>query len=105
MAQQKDLLAEAAKYAAKEAVKKVLISAGSAVAPYIGAGCLIVLAVFLLVALAGAIFIIIAYYTCQEYSTAIKGASLISGFLPESMTPSSVQALSMFEPFCDIFKQ
>lgn len=103
MADRKDLLAEAAKTAVKQAAKKALVSAAGAVAPYIAIGCLIVLGIVVAIILICVIFVALIYATCNYAPYTIKFASMVSGVIPESMT--TAKALSVLGPICDIFNK
>lgn len=94
---------EAAKVAIKQAAQKALISAGTAILPYVGIGCAIVFLIFLAIMLLAIVFMVMTYSICTYAPTTIKFASWVSGILPESMT--TAKALSILGPICDIFKQ
>lgn len=100
----KDVAVEAAKMYARQAAKKALLSAGAAIAPYVGIGCLIVLGLFLFVILVCLLFVMILYATCNYAPTIIKVASWLAGIIPNSMSDTA-QTLSILGPICDIFKQ
>jgi len=103
MSQQKDLAVEAAKMAIKQAAQKALISAASAIAPYVGIGCLIVLGFFLIIIVGCIIFVVLLYTMCNYAPTTIKFASWVSGILPGDLT--TAKALSILGPICDTFKR
>lgn len=102
MAEAKELAQDVAKFVAKQATQKALMSAGTAVAPYVGIGCLIILGIYLLISISVAVAIILIYNTCNYSPWLIKFASAVSGILPQSLTVT--KAASVLGPICDIFK-
>lgn len=103
MANQKDMLVEAAKMAVKQAAQKALMSAAGAIAPYVGIGCLIVLGVILFVVAVCVIFVVMLYVTCNDAPNTIKFAGWLASLLPSGLT--GVEEAKMLSEICDIFKE
>ena len=103
MADQKDLAVEAAKMAIKQAARKALMSAAATVAPYVGAGCAIILGVFLIVVLACLLASISLYSICNYAPKSLSVLSWFAGFAPSSWTKA--QMIAGLGQLCDIFKE
>lgn len=64
----------AANYAVKKAVGKAAVSGAAAVAPYVAAGCGIVLAIYLFISLTAGLAIFGLYYYCENTPSSARKA-------------------------------